>query len=124
MPRNPYANTIVATYVIKKWRETESGAEVKTLRTVLRKYGNGTKATGFEKRKFWGREGHWFVGNQMTLNAEDIQFIMDHGNEILETLDMSEDTLDKLTRSEEVLPNGQVKLDGKIYDIDKFYPKK
>lgn len=124
MARHPYANSIVATYEIKVWNQTNAGAEVKKTRTVLRKFANGTASLGYEKRKFYGRGGEWMVGSSMALNHEDIEFIRDHANEILDTLTSDKDTLKRMTDSERLLENGKVELDGKIYDIDKFYPNK
>ena len=124
MARNPYANSIIANYEIKVWRNRQSGAENEKLRTVMRKFGNGTSSINFEKRKFYYREGEYFCGSAKSLNREDIEFIRDHANEILETLITDKDTLKRMTDSERLLENGQVELDGKVYDIDKFYPKK
>jgi hypothetical protein len=124
MGRNPYANSILCTYEIQVWREEFAGAEVKKLRTVLRKFSNGTMAPAFEKRRFYSRGPDFYVGNQMGLNRDDIQFIVDNAPKILETLVIGADTLAEMTQSEKIMPDGRVMLDGKIYDMDKFYPKK
>jgi hypothetical protein len=122
--RNPYANSILCTYEIEVWRKETSGAEVKKLRTVQRKFSNGTASRVFEKRKFYARGPDFYVGSQMGLNIADINFIVENAPAIVKTLEMDGNTLSEMTQSEKIMPDGRVMLDGKIYDIDKFYPKK
>lgn len=123
MARNPYANSIIVTYEVKVYVKDEAGNEIKKLRVAHRKFGNGTESRVLEKRKFYFRDGNYYVGNAMGFNAEDVKFIGENWQTILKDLDMTADTLRDMTQSERDLPDGKVFFNGKIYDADKFYPR-